>query len=92
MLKLEPLHNLKLEAYEPDEITTELSVKNYLLFSTLDEEVCAFMSERYLVEASNFYTKLQQKYPLHMLDEDSYDRLYNRFLELRTDRAMETMQ
>jgi general secretion pathway protein E len=27
-----------------------------------------------------------------MLDEDSYDRLYNRFLELRTDKTMETMQ
>jgi len=92
MFKLEPLHNLKLEAYEPSGIVTELSIKNYLLFSTLDEEVCAFVCERYLVEASNFYTKLEQKYPLKMLDEDSYDRLYNRFLELRTDRAIETMQ
>ncbi|WP_324170589.1 GspE/PulE family protein [Sulfurimonas sp.] len=92
MLKLEPIHNLKLEAYEPSDIFTDLSLKNYLLFSILDEEICAFMCERYLVESSNFYTKIEQKYPLHMLDEDSYDRLYNRFLELRTDRAMETMQ
>ena len=92
MLKLEPLHNLKLEAYEPSDIVTEISVKNYLLFSTLDDEVCAFICEQYLVEASNFYTKLKQKYPLHMLDEDSYDRLYNRFLELRTDKAIVTMQ
>ena len=92
MFKLEPLHNLKLEAYEPEGVITELSIKNYLLFGILDEEVCAFICERYLVEASNFYTKLEQKYSLHMLDEDSYDRLYNRFLELRTDKAIETMQ
>jgi general secretion pathway protein E len=92
MLKLEPLHDFTLEAYEPDDVVTELSVKNYLLFSILDGEVCAFVCERYLVEASNFYTKLEQKYPLKMLDEDSYDRLYNRFLELRTDKAIETMQ
>jgi len=92
MLNLEPLHNLKLEAYEPDDIKTEISVKNYLLFSILDGEVSAFLCERYLVEASNFYTKLEQKYPLKMLDEDSYDRLYNRFLELRTDKTIETMQ
>ena len=92
MLKLEPLHNLKLEANEPSGVVTELSVKNYLLFSILDDKVCAFICERYLVEASNFYTKLEQKYPLHMLDEDSYDRLYNRFLELRTDKAIITMQ
>lgn len=92
MLNLESIHNLRLEVYEPDEVSAELSVKNYLLFSELDDEICAFTCERYLVEASNFYTKLQNIYPLKMLDEDSYDRLYNRFLELRTDRTMETMQ
>ncbi len=92
MLNLEPLHNIKLEVYEPTDVSTELSVKNFLLFSELDGETSAFMSERYLVEASNYYTKLQTKYPLHMLDEDSFDRLYNKFLELRTDKTMESMQ
>lgn len=92
MLNLEPLHNLKLDIYEPSDISTDLSVKNYLLFSEVDGEVTALMCERYLVEASNYYTKLETLYPLNMLDEDSYDRLYNRFLELRTDKAIETMQ
>ncbi len=92
MLKLEPLHNIKLEVYEPQEISTELSVKNYLLFSELEGVVTAFICERYLVESSNYYTKLQNKYPLNMLDEDSFDRLYNRFLELRSDKTMESMQ
>lgn len=92
MLNLEPLHNLHLEVYEPEELNTDLSVKNYLLFSELDGEICAFICDRYLVDASNYYTKLEKKYKLHMLDEDSYDRLYNRFLELRTDKTMETMQ
>ena len=92
MLTLDPLHDLNLEVYEPEELSTELSVKNYLLFSELDGEVTAFICERYLVDASNYYTKLEKKYPLVMLDEDSYDRLYNRFLELRSDRTMESMQ
>lgn len=92
MLSLELLHNIKLEAYEPDDIVTEVSVKNYLLFSMLDDKVCAFVCESYIVQASNFYTKLDNKYPLYMLDEDSYDRLYNRFLELKSDKTIETMQ
>ena len=92
MFKTEEIHNLHLEAYEPPELSTELSVKNFLLFSKLDDEVCAFVSEKYLVDATNYYTKLKSIYPLHMLDEDSYDRLYNRFLELRTDKTMESMQ
>ncbi len=92
MLHLQPLHNLKLEIFEPEDVVTELSVKNYLLFSRLDDEVVAFTCERYLIEATNFYTKLQSHYPLNLLDEDSFDRLYNRFLELRTDKTIETMQ
>ncbi|QSZ40707.1 type II/IV secretion system protein [Sulfurimonas aquatica] len=92
MLNLEPLHNLKLEVYEPEELVTDISVKNYLLFSQLEDDVCAFVCERYFVEASNYYTKIENKYSLYMLDEDSFDRLYNKFLELRTDKAIETMQ
>ncbi|MBE0513718.1 GspE/PulE family protein [Sulfurimonas sp.] len=89
---MELFHDLKLEIFEPSEISTELCVKNYLLFTKIEDEVCAVVCERYLVEASNFYTKLQTEYPLRMLDEDSYDRLFNRFLELRTDKTMESMQ
>ena len=92
MLEIEPLHNLTLEPYEPQDVVTDLSVKSYLLFSKTDEHVSAFTSERYLAEATNFYSKISHKYPFQILDEDSYDRLYNRFLELRTDKAIETMQ
>ena len=92
MLHTEFLHDIKLEIYEPKELNTELSVKNYLLFSKLDGVVTAFVCERYLADGSNYHSKLEMKYPLKMLDEDSYDRLYNRFLELRTDKTMESMQ
>ena len=89
---LEPIHDPHLEAIEPPVTTSELALKNYLLFSNYQGEVAAFASERYLAQASNFYNKLTQKPPLYLLDEESYDRLYNRFLELRTDKTMESMQ
>ena len=92
MLSLTPLHNIKLEVYEPEELQTDISVKNFLLFSEIEGEVNALTCERYLVEATNYYTKLEKKYPFQILSEDSYDRLYNRFLELRTDKAIESMQ
>ncbi len=92
MLDLEPIHNLKLEVFEPKELVTDISVKNYLLFSKLDAKVAAFACENHFAEASNYYTKLEQEYPLYMLDEDSYDRLYKHFLELRTDKAIATMK
>lgn len=92
MLNFEPIHNLKLEIYEPSDILTDVSVKNYLLFSELNDEVCAFTCERYLVEATNYYSKIENRYSFKILDEDSFDRLYNRFLELRTDKTIVTMQ
>ena len=92
MLHLEYVHNFKLEAYEPAELVTELSIKNYLLFSEEKKVVSAYVCDKYLTQAMDYYAKLEQKYPLVVLDEDSYDKLYNRYLELRTDRTMESMQ
>ncbi|MBD3797677.1 MAG: type II/IV secretion system protein [Campylobacterales bacterium] len=92
MFDIEALHNLHLEPLELEGLDTNLFVKNYLLVSRLEGEVCLFTSKRYLSLASNYYTKLQESYPLHILDEDSFDRLYNRFLEMRTDKEIETMR
>jgi len=92
MLQLKTIHNLELEPFESDELSVEANIKNYLLFSLYEDQVTAFISERYFTEALNYYTKLDKEYPLYILDEDSYDRLYNRFLELRTDKAMQSMQ
>ncbi len=92
MLNIEPLHNLLLEPVELEELSTNILVKNYLLFSELDGVVSAFTSKRYISQASNYYSKLTSDYPLYLLDEDSFDRLYNRFLELRTDKEIETMK
>lgn len=91
MLSQETVHDLYLEAYEPVGVDVDLSVRNYLLFTLIDGAPMAIASETYLVEASNHYSKLPYEIPLTLLDEDSYERLYNRFLEIRTDKAIETM-
>lgn len=85
-------HDLTLEAIEVEEIETDLFVKNYLLLTQIDDATVATTSEEYIVEASNYYNKLSEKYPLVILDEESFERLYNRYLELRTDKQIETMQ
>ena len=92
MLSAQLHHDLALEAIEVEEIETDLLVKNYLLLTQIDDATVATTSEEYIVEASNFYNKLSEKYPLVILDEESFERLYNRYLELRTDKQIETMQ
>ncbi|HFU73933.1 MAG TPA: type II/IV secretion system protein, partial [Helicobacteraceae bacterium] len=91
MLSTPPLHNLDLESFEPEDINVDLSVRNYLLYTKIDGVVTAVMSEAFIVDATNFYSKLEQDLPLVLLDEPSYERLYNHFLELRTDKQIETM-
>ncbi len=92
MLSAQLHHDLNLEAIEVEEMETELLVRNYLLLTRIDENIVAATSEEYLVEASNYYSKLPPLYPFVVLDEESFERLYKRFLELRTDRQIETMQ
>jgi general secretion pathway protein E len=92
MMNLQKIHSMELEVYEIERIDTNLNIKNYLLFSKYKDKIVAFTSEKYLVEATNYYTKLPNKYPFKILDEDSFDRLYNKYLELRTDKAIKTMQ
>ncbi len=86
-----PLHDLSLEVAEPENVNVDLSVRNHLLFTNIGDRVHAAVSERYIALSNNFYNKLPNVYPLVILDDDSYERLYNRFLELRTDRVIETM-
>ena len=92
MISVELIHATDLDIYESEDLDTNLNLKNYLLFSKYNDEIVAFTSQRYMIEASNYYTKLSQRYPFKVLDEDSFEKLYNKFLELRTDKAIETMQ
>ncbi len=86
------LHLTDLEPYEPEGIDINLSVHDYLLYTKIDDQVTAVMTKSYLVEASNFYNKLDMDLPLKILDENSFERLYNRFLELRTDKEIASMK
>ena len=92
MIKEESLHLIDLQPFEPEGIDIRLSVHDYLLYTKIDTEVTAVMTKAYLVEASNFYNKMDLDMPLKLLDESSFDKLYNRFLELRTDKEIASMK
>ena len=92
MFKDELLHDTTLEAVEPEGIDVERCVKNYLLFSRIDEQVVAISDEAHITEASNMYHALALEMRLVILDEESYEKLFNAFLEIRTDKQIETMQ
>jgi general secretion pathway protein E len=92
MIKIEKFHDLNLEPVEIEEIDTSIALKNFVLFSEIEGEITACLIEKYMKESLSFVTKLEKSYQIRFLDEESYDRLYNKYLESQNDRAMETIQ
>ena len=86
MLNIETIHNLNLEPY--DDIEYEIALKNFVLFSSIDDKIKIIISKEHLVVSLDFISKQQYRYDVICLDEVSYDRLYNKFVELKADRQM----
>lgn len=85
MVNFPRLEAVNLAPLEVEEVDIFLAIKYYVLFSLVDDETTICISEKHLADALGFIAKYNYEYPIVLLDEDSYERLYNRFLELRTD-------
>ncbi|GHS89582.1 type II secretion system protein E [Campylobacterota bacterium] len=80
---LEPTH---FDAF--DAIDQALSLKYYVLFSTIEGKTAICLGEPYLADSLGFLSKYSLDLPIYLLDMESFDRLYNRFLEQRTDKEL----
>lgn len=85
MLDIHPINNINLLPHELEGIELDLAIKNHVLFSAVDGAVSICLNEKKLSASLTFLSKFQLDYPIVFLDDDSYERLYNRYLELRTD-------
>jgi general secretion pathway protein E len=92
MLNITPINNVKLDPYEEESLDQQLAVKNHVLFSKIDDEIHICLSQEHLAISLSFLAKEQFTYPITFLDHDSYERLYNRFLEIRTDTELAGVQ
>ena len=86
------IHDTSLEAIELEDIDIQIALKNFTLFSIYKDEVCAISSKKYLVQSSNFLSKLEKKYTTIFLDEESYEKLYNKYLEQRTEKNISSLE
>lgn len=71
-----------------ENIDHDLCVKNALLFTKIEEEVYIILSQERLSDGFNLLSKLNVSYPLAFVDSDSYERLYHRYLEIKTDKEL----
>ena len=92
MLNIPAIENVDLAPVQLDDVDINIAIKNYVLFSKIDEETHIVLSQKYLSQAFDYLAKQDFTYPIVLADEDSYDRLYNKFLEIRTDSELGTLE
>jgi len=83
---LEQIHNTELipinkEGYHQ-------AIKNFVLFSKIEEKEVVIVCKEHLTIAFDFISKQDYKEEVIIVDEISFERLYNKFIELRADLQM----
>lgn len=90
-MNIKEIHDTTLIPY--DEIKAyDKALKNYVLFTKLDDKVVIALSNDYISLSFDYLSKCEYDYEIVFLDELSYEKLYNRFLEIKTDKEMSAIQ
>ena len=89
-MNITEIHDFNLSAFEHENY--EHALKNYTLFSKIDKDIKIYTCIKYLNISFDYLSKQNFKYEVIILDENSFEKLYNKFLELRTDKQMSDIQ
>jgi len=90
-MNIKEIHDTNLVPF--DEIEKyDIALKNYVLFTKLDEKVIIALSNEHISISFDYLSKYNYDYEIVFLDEISFEKLYNKFLEIKTDREMSAIQ
>ncbi len=89
-MKIEEIHNLELEPLEV--VNSTKGLKNYVLFSIIEDKEVACISKDHISIAFDYLSKLEVEYDVIFLNDISYERLYNKVLEKKADKEMSDIQ
>ena len=78
------LQDVNLEPLWEEELNHKLSLKHSLLFSEIEGEKRCIVQQETLGDALNYLSKLSLDYPVTLVDDESFERLKNKFLEIQT--------
>ena len=85
------LQDVDLEPLWEEEINHKLAIKHALLFSEINGISTAIITQNTLSDALNYFSKLSLHYPINLVDQESFERLKNKFLEIQTGSDFEDM-
>ncbi len=80
------LENIDLHPVYGDDTNINLLVKNSLLLTEIEGVPYAVLDREHLADGFNYLAKLSTQYEVCFLDDFSYEKLYNRYIEQRSDK------
>jgi general secretion pathway protein E len=90
-MNINELHNMNLMPLENIESYT-ISLKNYVLYTKIENEVVIALSKEYMSISLDYLSKITYSERIIFLDDISFEKLYNRYLEIKTDKEMSAIQ
>ncbi len=91
-MRLPLIEDVNLDPLIEEGIDYSTAIKNNLLFATIGKEKVAIVSKENLSDALNHKARIGNNYKVYMLDDESFDRLKQKFLEIQTSSEFEQMQ
>jgi general secretion pathway protein E len=85
-MNIKEIHDISLEPLETDGY--ELALKNYCLYTKMGDEVVIATTKEYISSSFDFLSKIDNPHEVIFLTDISFEKLYNKFLELKTDKEM----
>ena len=86
MFNLEEIHDTNINIIQKEEY--EIALKNFVLFGLYEDTETVFVSNLNLAIAFDYIEKNDLSQKVICLDEISFDKLYNKYIELKTDKQM----
>lgn len=89
MLSITRLENLDLLPLEQEQERLNEALRHHLLLTEIEHEPYAILDDTHLALGLDYATKLEPMPKLAFLDEASYERLYTKALEIKTETDMD---
>jgi len=86
----EEYHNTSLAPFEAENY--EKALKNFVLFSKINNKITIILHIKYTNISYDFLSKQDYPYKIKFVDDLSFEKLQNRFLELNADKQIEDIQ
>ncbi len=85
---IKTLEDLDLSPSFDGSVDINLLVKNHLLLTSIDGKAYAVLDKEYMADGLNYLSKLSIEPEVCFLDDTSYARLHDRYLEQKSDKEL----